>query len=436
MRSVLSVIVAQRLWQGIAGLVTVAVIGTTLSQEQQGWYYTFVSVAALYSIFEMGLSAALLQLSAHMFVRLHWLEGGRVGGDDVAEFKSFISTSIRAYGFAAIAFVIVSFVVGSYLFGHRDTLIGSALWVPPWALLVTLTGLNMLTLPLLAAVEGSGEVGEVYKVRLAQGLLGAFLCWIVLASGGWLWATSMVPLAGVVVSFFWLVWRRAGLIDMMRSNGALNKFDWFERLWPHQWRLGLNWISVFLMSQLATPILFYYCDPIVAGRMGLSLTVAHMLGIVAQSWIARRVPLMSQAVARREWGLLDQFFRRDLLHSVAIFLVGSLGLLVLYQLLAETPYINRVLPFWQLVGVLGFVFFYHINGALSAQLRSFRREPLVWVSLVGSLLIVPGSIIEAEAGSVGGVVTVMLVTQALLVFPLSLLLWRRYNRIWREEDMQ
>ena len=50
-RSALSTIVLQRLWQGLAGLVTVAVIAATLSQEQQGWYYTFLSVAALYSAF-------------------------------------------------------------------------------------------------------------------------------------------------------------------------------------------------------------------------------------------------------------------------------------------------------------------------------------------------------------------------------------------------
>jgi hypothetical protein len=77
------------------------------------------------------------------------------------------------------------------------------------------------------------------------------------------------------------------------------------------------------------------------------------------------------------------------------------------------------------------VFFYHINSAFSSQLRSFKREPLAWVSLAGAMLILPGSIYAAKLFSVNGVVIVMLSVQVLLVFPLSYLLWRKYNKNWR-----
>ncbi len=50
MKSALPLILAQRLWQGGAGLITVVIITLTLTHEQQGWYYTFIGVAALYSI--------------------------------------------------------------------------------------------------------------------------------------------------------------------------------------------------------------------------------------------------------------------------------------------------------------------------------------------------------------------------------------------------
>ena len=145
--------------------------------------------------------------------------------------------------------------------------------------------------------------------------------------------------------------------------------------------------------------------------------------------------MMSQAVVRQEWRLLDDLFRRDLLQSLLVFLAGALGLLACYHLLAlvDSKYIDRILPFWQFVGLLCFVFLYHVNGSLSAQLRSFRREPLAWVSVVGSLIIITGSVIEARNGSIGGVVLVMLATQACFIFPLSFLLWRRYNRLWRNE---
>jgi hypothetical protein len=253
--------------------------------------------------------------------------------------------------------------------------------------------------------------------------------------GGWLWATTAMPIAGIAVTIYWLASRRPDLARIIIKPPELNEFDWVSDIWPHQWRLGLNWLSVFFMSQMATPLLFYYCDPVLAGRMGLSLTIVHMLGIISQSWIARRVPVMSQAVAMRDWNLLDRLFKKDLLHSLLVFLLGSLSLILLYELLVNTVYITRVLNFWQFIGLLGFVFFYHINGAFSAQLRSFRREPLMWVSVVGSALILTGTVLEARLGSVEGVVFVMLAVQALFIFPLSFMLWAHYNRVWRNDNL-
>jgi hypothetical protein len=425
-------ILLQRIWQGLAGIITIFFVANTLTPDQQGWYYTFISIAALYSIFEMGLSAALINFSAQMFVKLHWLGGGRVGGQEVLEFKSFFLSSFRIYSLISLLFITLALIVGIGVFHHRSNVdIDIAVWMTPWVTLVVFTAFNLLTLPFMAVVEGSGEIEEVYKVRLIQGILGSFVTWLLLGMGCWLWATVAMPLACIFVTVCWIKCKRRGLAHILMNPVEIKRFDWKAKIWPHQWRLGLSWVSIFFMSQLATPILFYYCDPIVAGRMGLSLTIVHMLGIVSQSWIARRVPMMSQAVVRREWDILDNLFRRDFLKSLIIFFIGALTLIGCYQVFLDTEYIKRVLPFWQFLGLLGFVFFYHCNGALSAQLRSYRREPLVWVFVVGSLMIVIGSAIAASSYSVGSVVLVMLGVQALFISPFSFLLWRRYNKILR-----
>ncbi len=431
-KSGLSLIVAQRVWQGFAGLLTVLVIGFTLTQEQQGWYYTFLSIAALYSVFEMGLATALVQVTAYMFVKLHWLPQGRVAGEAVSAFTSFFSRSVKVYIYFAMAFFIVSLSVGYYIFSHKTShAVLMETWLWPWLLLVSMTACSMLTLPFFAVVEGSGEIAEVYKIKLMQGVLGAIACWLVLLSGGWLWATVMVPLCSVLVVAIWLIKKRIYLIQSVFAVISSSSFDWNREIFPLQWRIGLNWISVFFMSQLATPILFYYQNPVVAGQMGLSLAIVNMLAIVSQSWIARRVPALAQAVARREWEILDHLFKKDLRHSVIVFFAGAFVIMTTHYWVSNTAYFARVLPFWPFIGLLGFVFFYHINSAFSSQLRSFKREPLAWVSLAGAMLILPGSIYAAKFFSVNGVVIVMLSVQVLLVFPLSYLLWRKYNKNWR-----
>jgi len=431
-RSGLSLIVAQRVWQGFAGLLTVLVISFTLTHEQQGWYYTFLSLAALYSVFEMGLTAALIQVTAHMFVNMHWLAQGRVAGDTAAVFVSFFSSSVKVYAVFALVFLLVALTVGVNIFSHKTShAVSAEMWRLPWIFLAMITALNMLTLPFMAVVEGSGEIAEVYKVRLVQGMTGALACWVVLYLGGWLWAAMMMPLCGILVTAFWILKKRIGLLRGLIKGGAGASFNWTHEILPLQWRVGLNWISVFLMSQLATPILFYYQNPVVAGQMGLSLTIAHMLGIVAQSWIARRVPALSQAVAKKEWDILDHLFKKDLRHSLLVFFAGAFMIMAMHYLVSKTEYFTRVLPFWPFAGLLGFVLLYHINGAFSSQLRSFKKEPLAWVSLAGALLILPGSIYAAKLYSASGVVAVMLSVQVLFVFPLSYFLWRKLNKNWR-----
>ena len=140
MRNALSLIVVQRLWQGLAGLLTVLIIATTLTRDQQGWYYTFVSIAALYSIFEMGLSTAILQMTAQMFVKLHWLDGGRVEGELGSEFRSFHSASVQVFALVSIAFLAISFAVGMYVFEYRASLnVARTVWLYPWHFLVIFT---------------------------------------------------------------------------------------------------------------------------------------------------------------------------------------------------------------------------------------------------------------------------------------------------------
>lgn len=428
----ITTILAQRLWQAVSGLVTMLLIAHFLTPVQQGWYYSFLSLAALYTLFELGLSVVLVQISAHLFVGLRWLPRGGADGDGLSRFYALVGRSSRVYLRLALIFTLLVLPAGLLFFGARSgtTSLPGGQWVAPWAMLIVVTALSVLVLPYLAIVEGSGQVPEVYRVRLAQGVLGSVACWIVLATGGGLWSTVMVPTMGLAVALIWLITIRPTLLrDSLRNNGR--ELAWRREVWPLQWRIGLSWMCGYLLTQIYTPILFSTQGAIVAGQMGLSLTIANMLGLLAQSWIARRVPAMAQAVGRRDWLSLDKLFKRDFVISAVAYILGALVLCALHLLIQTTIYGARLLPFWPFAGLLGVTFMGHVNGALAAQLRSFRREPLMWVSVVGAFITVSTAIWLARIHGVSGVILVMLGVQLLFIFPLSLLLWQRCNRAWR-----
>jgi len=192
-------------------------------------------------------------------------------------------------------------------FGEKDSEASLLIteWQWPWICLVIATAVNILALPFLALVEGSGRVGEAYGIRLLQGVFGSIGCWAVLSIGGGLWAPSMIPSIGFLVVLAWLIFCRPALLHNAWRMGD-SHIHWSHEIWPLQWRIGLSWLSGYFLTQIYTPILFYYQGAEVAGQMGLSLSIANMLGLLAQSWIARRVPVMAQAAGRQDWNLLDK----------------------------------------------------------------------------------------------------------------------------------
>jgi len=425
----------QRLWQALGGALTIFFIAHTLSSHQQGWFYTFVSIASLYTLFEMGLSMALIQVTAHLFINLRWLPGGRVVGENTEIFKSFFVISMRMYIRFAFIFLVLAFVIGYFVFNQKGGLIvDGRFWLWPWIALLVGTALNMMMLPFFAVAEGSGEVTEVYAIRLIQGLAGSFACWFVLLSGGDLWAVSMAPILGATISFIWFFKKRPWLFKIIFLKNLINHFNWSKEVWPLQWRIAISWISLFLMTQLSVPILFHYKNPVLAGQMGLSLTIAHMIGILSQSWITRRVPMMSQAVAKKEWHILDNLFKKDFLRSMCVFIFGAAVILMAQEVMAKSSYANRMLDFWPFLGLLVFSFFYYFNGALAIHMRSFKKEPFSLIFLLGGFIILVGTVITAKYSSIEEVIWLMLLTQMFLILPITIYIWRLRNKEYRLGD--
>lgn len=431
----ITLILLQRLWQAAAGLVTMLFIAHFLTPIQQGWYYSFLSLASLYTLFDLGLSVVLMQISSHLFVGMKWLPGGSTEGGDPHPLWVLIGRSIRLYLLLALFFSLILVPAGWLFFWAKSgvTALPFGDWLAPWVMLIFVTALSLLVMPYFSLIEGSGQVREIYAIRLAQGVLGSLTCWFVLAAGGGLWATVMAPGMSMAVAMFWLLKTKPTLLQTsLRISGR--ELAWQREVWPLQWRIGLRWICGYLLTQIFTPILFSAQGAVEAGQMGLSLTIANTLGLLAHSWIAQRVPAMARSAAMRDWESLDRLFNRNFLMSLVAFLGGAIILCTIHTLLRTTPYSGRLLSFWPFIGLFGVTFIGHINGALASHLRSFRREAFVWVSVVGATITVPAAIWVAGNYGAGGVVLVMFSVQFLLILPLTLILWQKYNRDWRLTD--
>lgn len=421
-------VLAQRAWQAASGVATLALVAHFLSPAEQGYFYTLASIAALHMVLDMGLSAVLVQFAAREFIGLSWGAGGRVEGAEPSRFLALVRLSLCWYGAAAVLFLLIYPAGALFLAEGHDGNAGDG-WRGPWALLVGATAAGFVFLPALALGEGSGDLAEVYAVRLVQGVVGAFAAWAVLARGGGLYAVAMLPAAGALVAGLWLLARRRRMVvQAFRAKTA--GFHWGVEVWPLQWRIGASWLAGYALVLMHVPLLFRTQGPAVAGQMGVTMTVANMLSLLALSWMTAHIPAMTRAVVQQDWAHLDHLFWRAFRRSCLAFAGGAVLFAIVRSALEWTPYGSRFLPVLETMGLLFAMGLYHVSGLFAAYLRAHLREPFLWPSLFGALLTAVAAIWAAPHWGSAGIVSVLATINTLYFFPMALWLWVHLRRKW------
>jgi hypothetical protein len=435
------IIIAQRLWQAVSGFGTLVFIMYFMSLDQQGWYYSLLSLSALYTLFELGLSVILVNVSAKYFIGLTWTKQGGLAGAEQDTFAAMVPQALVIYALLALAFTAIMTPIGVLFFQSRNPAFHDAIngqvndWYSPWVALVLANACNLMIFPFLSIVEGAYGLVEAYKVRLVQAVLGSFLCWSLIVQGHALWAAIGVPLMSSIVGIGWLlIWRRGTLQLAFPKHSRRfysRYFSWRANVWPLQWRAGLSWLSSYLLTGIFTPFVFYFKGAEAAGRLGLSLTLAHMVGIIIQSWMARRAPAMVRAAHDKNWGELDLLFKRGFQLVVVLFCFAICFLCVAHIVLEQTAYANRVLSFNSFIELLLIVFIGHITGAMALQLRSFLVEPLAFVNLFCASLTCLAALLALYFGGLDQMITAILTTQLFVNLPWVYLAWRKSNLLLR-----
>lgn len=423
-------VLAQRAWQAAAGVITLAFVAHFLSPVEQGYFYTLASIAALHMTLDMGLSAVLVQFAAREFIGLSWGVGGKVEGAESSRFLTLVRLSLRWYGTAAVIFLLI-YPAGVAFLANGHGNLGYD-WRGPWALLVCATAAGFVFLPALALTEGSGGVSEVYAVRLVQGLMGAAAVWAALAMGGGLYAVVMMPAVSAVVAGVWLFVRRRRMF-VQAFQEKIGNFHWGVEVWPLQWRIGASWLAGYALVLMHVPLLFRTQGPIVAGQMGVTMTVANMLSLLALSWMTARIPSMARAVSTKDWAHLDHVYWRAFRMSCLAFVAGAILFFIMRLALEWTPYGGRFLPVVETAGLLLAMGFYHVSGLFAAYLRAHLREPFLWPSLIGALLTAVAVIWAAPQWGSAGIVTVLVVINGVFFLPIALWLLIYLRREWHCE---
>jgi len=161
-----------------------------MSKEEQGFYYTFMSVLALQMFFELGMVNILTQFVAHEIAHLK-IEGTQIEGERKhrSRLASILHFTLKWYALFSGLLIITLIIVGNIYFqkyAHH-----SVEWRLPWLLVSTFTGLNVFILPVMAILQGMHKVKEMARILMAQQIFAMGAVWIGIVQGAGLYIPAI-----------------------------------------------------------------------------------------------------------------------------------------------------------------------------------------------------------------------------------------------------
>ena len=104
-------------WRIVSGPLTLLCIPLFLTASEQGYWYTFISLAALSVLADLGFSNIILQFSAHEFAFLHFEEQMLIVGsqDHLQKLAAFFKFSLK-WLLKVVIIIFPLIIVGGYFF--------------------------------------------------------------------------------------------------------------------------------------------------------------------------------------------------------------------------------------------------------------------------------------------------------------------------------
>lgn len=421
-----------KLWQATTGVITILVIANQLDPASQGFYYTFASLIALQSFFELGLYLVISISASHEWAKLDISSNGQIVGDRDAHSRlvSLGRFVFKWYGVAALLFLCLAGTLG-FLFLARQSETGIE-WQAPWLLHVAFAAVSMWLSPFLFLLEGCDQVASTSRFRLLQSILSNVAFWVALAAGLSLWAVPVLSAVALAALVHYLLWIRRQFFATFFHNPVAAVFSWRLELLPMQWRLAVQGLFTYLSFPLYTTLAFAYLGAAEAGRLGMSLQVVSALQSISLVMVMAKGPQFAMAVANSDRLLLDREWKlasTRALCTMAVLTGGVLLGLHLGSLFAWTP-ISRILA----PTAFGLFAAASLGGLLvqcmAVYLRAHKRERLTAVGVVAGILY--GALALAgipQFGSLGVAATHFTVT-VLLVLPPTFAIFFAERRRW------
>lgn len=387
--------ILNQLWRIVSGPLLLISIPYFLTPETQGYWYTFISLAAFSVLADLGFSNIILQFSAHEFAFLHFNKKMELEGDfeHQQRLTDFFWFSLR-WLLKIVLVVFPLIIIGGYYFISYKTTSSISIsgWKLAWVIYAFASAFVFMNSIILSFFEGCNLVGRVQKLRFNIAVATTATMFLGLVFHLNLYALAMSNVISSLVGLYLIYRNFKYTIYQFLKMKEHAVYDWWPEFSALIWRYAISWGSGFMVFQLFTPMTFYFYGPVAAGKIGISIAMWTAGFNIAISWITAITPKMNMLIAEKKWQDLDEIFFNGLAKSLGTMLAGGIGFFIL-----EFLFYTRITFFHRIMEPIGmFILFVAwllqvIVNALAIYLRAHKKEPLVKISCINAVIVVTGT---------------------------------------------
>jgi len=421
-----------KLVQSTSGLITLAIISKELTSEIQGYFYTFISLLALSSFFELGLYIVIVNFVSREWSNLSLSSSGKIMGNaiSIARIKSFTLEIAKWYSFAGLLYVSIGGLTG-YIFLMQSTS-NNIDWKTQWLLTILLGGIQLIILPMLSVIEGCNQTVSYNKFRFIQTIIDGIITWILLLCGLNLWAIVGSLSVRVICSLVYIFYGHIKLFQSIFNNNLTTNIEWRKEIWPMQWRLAIQALLSYFTFSFFVPLIFHFHGAVIAGQIGMTLQIIIAIQTMCMSWLSTKFPIMGSLIAKNDFVELDRIW----LNSTKImFIFSIIGNVIFFMFLVvlENNYLNLSQRFLDITTTAIFLIGYSLFQITQAQalyIRAHGKDEFLVVNLTGSILIGIFAYLLGKEYAAIGIAIAFSFVNILFVLPAVFVIWFKFRIKW------
>lgn len=371
-----------QLYRLISGPMMLLFIPLFLTQEEQGYWYTFTSLAALAIFADLGFSTIILQFAAHEFAFLKFKDNGEIEGDYIhlRKLADFFRFSVKwLIIIVSIVFPLI-ILYGFYFIGLRENI--DITWKIPWLIYAFSSAIVFIYSSLLYFFEGCNSVAKVEFIRFKVSAITSIILLLGLFFKIKLYALALSLLISFLYGLYMLYKNFNIAMRQLWNISKVQYYSWKKEFFNLIWRYALSWCSGYFIFQIFVPLSFNYYDSIFAGKVGLSNSIWLAVMSISNIFLVAKTPYINMLISKKMWLELDITLKNIFIKLIGTYILGLISFFVLYITLYNKIFIfQRLLDKYTMLMLSVCWLLQLIVNFMAVYLRAHKKEPLMYVSI-------------------------------------------------------